>query len=57
MPVIDNLNLSPKTRVIIWEINESLQNLESKVDLSQDSIKLLNQKKSEIQKKQFLAIR
>ena len=57
MPVIDNLNLSPKTRVIIWEINESLQNLESKVDLSQHSLKLLNQKKSEIQKKQFLAIR
>ena len=57
MPVIDNLNLSPKTRVIIWEINESLQNLESKVDLSQDSLKLLNQKKLEIHKKQFLAIR
>ena len=57
MPVIDDLNLSPKTRVVIWEINESLQDLKSKVVLSEDSLKLLNQKKSGIHKKQFLAIR
>ena len=57
MPVINDLNLSPKTRVVIWEINESIQDLKSKVVLSQYSLKLLNQKKSEIQKKQFLAIR
>jgi len=57
MPVIDDLNLSPITRVVIWEINESLHALESKVVLSEDSLKLLNQKKSEIHKKQFLAIR
>ena len=57
MPIIDDLNLSPKTRVVIWEINESRQNLESKVVLSEYSLKLLNQKKSAIQKKQFLALR
>ena len=57
MPVIDDLNLFPKTRVVIWEINESLQDLKSKVVLSEYSLKLLYQKKSEIQKKQFLAIR
>ena len=57
MPVINDLNLSPKTRVVIWEINESIQDLKSKVVLSQYSLKLLNQKKSEIQKKQFLTIR
>ena len=57
MPVIDDLNLLPKTRVVIWEINESVQDLKSKVVLSEDSLKLLNQKKSEIHKKQFLAIR
>ena len=57
MPVIDDLNLSPKTKVVIWEINESLQDLKSKVVLSEDSLKLLNQKKSGIHKKQFLAIR
>ena len=51
MPIIDDLNLPPKTRVVIWEINESLQNLESKIVLSENSLKLLNQKKSEIQKK------
>ena len=44
MPVIDDLNLSPKTRVVIWEINESIQDLKSKVVLSEDSLKLLNQK-------------
>ena len=57
MPVIDDLNLSPKTKVVIWEINESLQDLKSKVVLTEDSLKLLNQKKSGIHKKQFLAIR
>ena len=57
MPIIDDLNLSPKTRVFIWEINESLKDLKSKVILTEDSLKLLNQKNSEIQKKQFLAIR
>ena len=57
MPIIDDLNLYTETRVVIWEINESLQDLKSKVILSEDSLKLLNQKNSEIQKKQFLAIR
>ena len=57
MPVIDDLNLSPKTRVVLWEINEPLKDLKSKVFLSEDSLKLLNQKKSMIHKKQFLAIR
>ena len=45
MPVINDLNLLPKTRVVIWEINESLHDLESKVLLNEYSIKLLNQKK------------
>ena len=57
MPIIDDVSLLPKTRVVIWEINESVNDLKSKVVLSNDSLKLLNQKKSEIHKKQFLAIR
>ena len=57
MPVINDLNLSPKTRVVIWEINESVQELKSNAIISKDSSKLLTQKKSEIHKKQFLAIR
>ena len=57
MPIIDDLTLSPKTRVIIWEIDESIQELESEVILSEDSLKLLNQKKLDVHKKQFLAIR
>ena len=57
MPIIDDVSLLPKTRVVIWEINESVNDLKSNVVLSNDSLKLLNQKKSEIHKKQFLAIR
>ena len=57
MPIIDDVSLLPKTRVVIWEINESVKDLKSKIVLSNDSLKLLNQKKSEIHKKQFLAIR
>ena len=57
MPIIDDVSLLPKTRVVIWEINESVKDLKSKINLSNDSLKLLNQKKSEIHKKQFLAIR
>ena len=57
MPIIDDVSLLPRTRVVIWEINESVNDLKSKVVLSNDSLKLLNQKKSEIHKKQFLAIR
>ena len=57
MPIIDDLTLSPKTRVIIWEIDESIQDLESELILSEDSLKLLNQKKLDVHKKQFLAIR
>ena len=48
MPIIDDVSLLPKTRVVIWEINESVKDLKSKIVLSNDSLKLLNQKKSEI---------
>ena len=57
MPIIDDLNLSTKTRIVLWEINESVQELKSKAVLSKDSSKLLAQKLTEIHKKQFLAIR
>lgn len=57
MPIIEDLNLLSKTRLIIWEITEDLEDLRSEVILDKDSEKLLADRKSEIHKKQFLAIR
>tara|TARA_Y100000739_G_scaffold75188_1_gene63414 strand:- start:645 stop:1265 length:621 start_codon:yes stop_codon:yes gene_type:complete len=57
MPIIEDLNLLSKTRLIIWEITEDLEDLRSEVILDKDSVKLLADRKSEIHKKQFLAIR
>ena len=57
MPIIEDLKLSETSRLIIWEISETINELKTKVLLSENSLKLLNQRKSEIQKKQFLAIR
>ena len=57
MPIIDELSISTNTRAVVWEINESINDLESRLVLSEDSLKLLNQKQSEIHKVQFLAVR
>ena len=57
MPIIEDLNLFSKTRLVVWEINEDLKDLRSEVLLDKYSAKLLANKKSEIHKKQFLAIR
>ena len=57
MPIIEDLKLSENSRLIIWEISETINQLKTKVLLSENSLKLLNQRKSEVQKKQFLAIR
>ena len=57
MPIIEDLNLFSKTRLVVWEINEDLKDLRSEVLLDKYSEKLLADRKSEIHKKQFLAIR
>ena len=57
MPIIEDLTISQDIRLIVWEISETINNLKSEDLLSEDSFKLLNQKKSQIHKKQFLAIR
>ena len=57
MPIVEDLNLLIKTRLIIWEINESISELSSSIVLSKASLKILEQKKSDIHKKQFLAVR
>ena len=57
MPIIEDLTISKDIRLIVWEISETINDLKTEDFLSKDSLKLLNQRKSEIHKKQFLAIR
>ena len=53
MPVIEDIQLSSKTRIIVWEIKETSDFLKSELDLSDLSKKTLRKKKSEIHQKQF----
>ena len=57
MPVIEDIQLSSTTRIIVWEIKETIDSLNSELDLSDFSKKTLRKKKSEIHQKQFLAVR
>ena len=57
MPIIEDLTLSADNRLIIWEISETINDLKTELLLSEDSLKLLDQRKSVIHKKLFLAIR
>ena len=57
MPVIEDIQLSSTTRIIVWEIKETIDFLKSELDLSDFSKKTLYKKKSEIHQKQFLAVR
>ena len=57
MPIIEDITFSENNRLIIWEISETIDELMTKVLLTDNSLKLLNQKKLDIHKKQFLAIR
>lgn len=57
MPVIEDIQLSSKTRIIVWEIKETIDFLKSKLDLTDFSKKILLKKKSAIHQKQFLTVR
>ncbi len=57
MPIIQDLNSFPNTRIIVWEIIETIESLKSGLDLSEISSEKLGKRKSEIHKKQFLAVR
>ena len=57
MPVIEDIHLSSTTRIIVWEIKETIDFLKSKLDLTDFSKKTLLKKKSAIHQKQFLAVR
>ena len=57
MPIIEYLKVSENSRLSIWDISETINERKTKVLLSENSLKLLKQRKSEVQKKHFLAIR
>ena len=57
MPVIEDFNVSSKTRCVLWEITENYEKLFSGISLDLKSKQMLSQKKSEIHKNQFLAVR
>ena len=57
MPVIEDFNVSDKTRCVLWEITENYEKLFSGIELDLNSKQQLSQKKSEIHKNQFLAVR
>ena len=57
MPVIEDIQLSSTTRIMVWEIKETIDFLKSKLDLTDFSKKILLKKKSAIHQKQFLTVR
>ena len=44
MPIIEDLTLSADNRLIIWEISETINDLKTELLLSEDSLKLLDQR-------------
>lgn len=57
MPIIEDFAPFPNTRILIWQITETVDILLSKIQLDNSSKQILDLKKKEIHKKQFLAIR
>ena len=57
MPIIEDFTPFPNTRILIWQITETVDILLSKIQLDNSSKQILDLKKKEIHKKQFLAIR
>ena len=57
MPIIEDLNLFSKTRLVVWEINEDLKDLRSEVLLDKYSAKLLADRKSKIHKAKRIDLR
>ena len=57
MPVIEDFNITSNTRYVLWEITENYETLFSGIELDLNYKQLLSQKKSEVHKVQFLAVR
>ncbi|SHF73308.1 Phosphopantetheinyl transferase [Flavobacterium fluvii] len=57
MPLYKTINFSPTTRILIWEITESFEELLGKVVLKEKTQLRLNGMKSEMHQRAFLSVR
>lgn len=57
MALYKTLTVNATTKVLIWKIEEAIDELKSGIDLTENSLSRLNSMKSEIHQKGFLSIR
>ena len=57
MPLFKTLSVSETTKVIIWKIEETIEELQKHISLSYYSKQRLESMKSELRQKEFLSIR
>ncbi|TRX24009.1 4'-phosphopantetheinyl transferase family protein [Flavobacterium franklandianum] len=57
MPLYKIINFSPTTRILVWKITESLEDLLSQVVLKEKTQLRLNEMKSELHQRGFLSVR
>lgn len=57
MPLFKTLSVSETTKVIIWKIEETIEELQKHISLSDYSKQRLESMKSELRQKEFLSIR
>lgn len=57
MALYKTLTISPNTKVFIWKIEESLEELKAGISISENSLTRLNSMKSDLHQKGFLSIR
>jgi phosphopantetheinyl transferase len=57
MPLYKTINFNPTTRILIWKITESVEELRAQVTLKPKTDKRLNGMKSEMHQRGFLSVR
>jgi phosphopantetheinyl transferase len=57
MPLYKTINFSPTTRILVWKITESYQELFGEVQLNVKSLQRLDKMKSELHQRGFLSVR
>jgi 4'-phosphopantetheinyl transferase len=57
MPLYKKIILNPSTKILVWEITESYQELFETVVLNESNLNRLNSMKSEIHQRAFLSVR
>jgi phosphopantetheinyl transferase len=57
MPLYKTIDYNPTTRILVWKITESFEELRSQVNLKEKTINRLNGMKSELHQRAFLSVR